>query len=216
MKRRMQTVAVVATSMAIGLLFLGSTPSASAKTRAECEQLEAALRSAISYEVNYTQQQKDEYVARNAAQCNEEARADEAAEAEYNAKVDREIREGEEREKRKEEKRAAEKREREREQTAAEARRHHRQERERKEWAVKPTVTKAIAKEFSRRLMKQTEYSIWTVNCNGGQINRTHWSCSVHIFYHCLRGRIRVSGAGHKNHRPYYRAKGSELRPCRI
>lgn len=64
--------------------------------------------------------------------------------------------------------------------------------------------------------MKQTDFSIWTVDCDGGRINRTHWSCSVHIFYHCLRGRIRVSGAGHKNHRPYYRAKGSELSPCRV
>jgi hypothetical protein len=216
MKRGFQTVALLALSLVIGLLFLGSPPSASAKTRAECEQLEAALRSAISYEVNYTQQQKDEYVARNSAQCNEEARADEAAEAEYNARVDREIHEAEEREKRKEEKRATEKQERERAQAAAEARRHHRQARERREWGIKPTVTKGIAREFSRRLMKQTDFSIWTVDCNGGRINRTHWSCSVHIFYHCLRGRIRVSGAGHKNHRPYYRAKGSELRPCRV
>jgi len=214
--RRLIWVTALAVSVTVGLLALGSPPPADAKTRAECEQLEAALRSAISYEVNYTQQQKDEYVARNSAQCNEEARADEAAEAEYKAKVDHEIHEAEERDKRKEEQRAAGKRERERAQAAAEVRRHRRQARERREWAIKPTVTKAVAREFSRRLMKQTDFSIWTVDCDGGRINRTHWSCSVHIFYHCLRGRIRVSGAGHKNHRPYYRAKGSELRPCRV
>jgi hypothetical protein len=214
--RRLIWATALAVSVTVGLLALGTPLPADAKTRAECEQLEAALRSAISYEVNYTQQQRDEYVARNSAQCNEEARADEAAEAEYKAKVDREIHEAEERDKRKEEQRAAEKRERERAQAAAEARRHRRQARERREWAIKPTVTKAVAREFSRRLMKQTDFSIWTVDCEGGRINRIHWSCSVHIFYHCLRGRIRVSGAGHKNHRPYYRAKGSELRPCRV
>lgn len=56
--RRLIWVTALAVSVTVRLLALGSPPPADAKTRAECEQLEAALRSAISYEVNYTQQLK--------------------------------------------------------------------------------------------------------------------------------------------------------------
>lgn len=92
----------------------------------------------------------------------------------------------------------------------------HREAVEAREWAHKPTVTKPIAEEFAKRLMRKSHYSIWEVDCDGGRRNRTHWSCKVSIFYHCLRGRILVTGAGHKNGRSWYRADGGRLRQCRV
>jgi hypothetical protein len=88
--------------------------------------------------------------------------------------------------------------------------------RERREWAHKPTVTKRIAIEFSKWLMRKTNFTIWWIDCDGGRINRIRWSCKVSIFYKCLRGRIQVKGAGRKNGRPWYSANGGELRQCEV
>jgi hypothetical protein len=90
-------------------------------------------------------------------------------------------------------------------------------ERERREWAHKPTVTRAIAQEFARRLMRRTEIENWWLDCDRpGRINRITWACKVSIFYECLRGRIRVVGAGIKNGVKYFRAEGGRLRQCRV
>jgi hypothetical protein len=96
---------------------------------------------------------------------------------------------------------------------AAEVRRER--ERERREWAHKPTVTLVVAKEFARRLMRKTDFSIWSVDCKGGRINRIRWSCKVSIFYQCLRGRIQVYGAGYRDGRKFFGAHGGRLRRCR-
>lgn len=88
--------------------------------------------------------------------------------------------------------------------------------RHRREWAHKPTVTLARAEEMARRAMHHTNQSNWWVDCDGGRINRTHWSCRIGFFYRCLRSRILVSGAGFKDGVPWYRTKGGRLRQCRV
>jgi hypothetical protein len=106
-------------------------------------------------------------------------------------------------------------RERERPQREREERRVREAQRRQREWAHKPGVTKPIAEEFARRLMRKTGFTNWSIDCDHGRINRITWSCKISIFYQCLRGRIQVRGAGFKDHRAYYRARGGRLRQCR-
>jgi hypothetical protein len=187
-------------------------PTIASADRADCEQREQILREAVAENPSITTAEKEAYVREGTAECWEEVHFQEAADAKDEAA----IHEAKEREAAKAAVRAEEEHERYAEARAAERRKAREWRRQRHEWAHKPTVTEPIARGFARRLMRQTEFSIWTVDCHGGKIDRTHWSCSVHIFYHCLRGRIRVTGSGHKNGRAWYRAKGSELRPCRV
>jgi hypothetical protein len=97
-----------------------------------------------------------------------------------------------------------------------EARTRQRQKRLAREWRHKPTVTLPIATEFAKRAMRTSNTDVWEVDCRGGRINRTHWRCQVKVFYHCLRGRVRISGAGFKNHTPFYRWRFGNFHPCRI
>jgi hypothetical protein len=84
-----------------------------------------------------------------------------------------------------------------------------------REWAHKPTVTEGIAKLYAARLMRKSEFSVWSIDCEGGRINRIRWSCKVSIFYHCLRGRIQVKGIGIRDQEPWYVVHGGRLRQCR-
>jgi hypothetical protein len=165
-------------------------------------------------ETKWTEAQKEAYVHEGAASCWQRVRDAERYEAEQDALV----RKAQEEEVAREALRTAEKREREREQRsrererAAEVRKLHR------EWRHKPTVTEGIAREFAWRLVRRSAYadSVYRVDCRGGRIDRTHWACKVAIFYRCLRSRIQVTGAGHKNGRPWFSASGGKLRQCQI
>lgn len=105
-------------------------------------------------------------------------------------------------------------READREIEAAKRERIRERERHAREWEHKPTVTLRTARYQARRFMHETDYSVWTLSCGGGRINRTHWRCGVKLYYPCESGRIRVTGAGFKDHQAWFRARGSELRPC--
>jgi hypothetical protein len=98
----------------------------------------------------------------------------------------------------------------------AEARREAKAARERarlrREWEHKPTVTLAFAEKGTRIFLRQNlgswrHRSNGEVDCIGGKITRTRWSC--HIAWirgaRCNVGRIQVFGAGHRNGRAIYR-----------
>lgn len=176
-----------------------------------CEETEAAVRLSL-VESGWTEQLIDETAREEAAECwaavhaQEEEAAKEAAQAKAEEEAKAAAKLNQERIRREWEL-EAEARERE----------HEREDRRRqREWRHKPTVTYKTARLFARRLMRESDYSIWEVRCKGGRIDRTHWRCTVHIFYHCLRGRIRVTGIGIKDHEHWFRATSGELHPCRI
>jgi hypothetical protein len=187
---------------------------ASAKDSGECEQLELALRAA-AIESGRSSEEADQYAREGAAECWDRVRQQEAEEAQQDAEINAVLeREAVEEAQREEERAKAEKEQRRRE-TRRELHALHEQERHAREWMHKPTVTRPIAEQMAKRLMRRSGFDIWTVDCSRGKIDRIHWRCTVHIFYHCLRGRIRVTGIGLKDRRGWYRAKGGKLHPCR-
>lgn len=208
--RTLSSCAVLAV-MIVGALSVAPAVAQAAEA-SSCEAWEAQFQQSLT-ELPWTEAAEEEQRGL-ITKCWAEVKASEereaAEEAQFRALQEREMAE----ETAEATAQAAEKREHEREERARERRQAHRWQRERREWAHKPTVTKGIALEFSKRLMRKSDFSIWWVDCDGGKINRTHWSCKVSIFYHCLRGRIRVTGVGTKNHRPWFQAKGGRLRQC--
>jgi hypothetical protein len=90
------------------------------------------------------------------------------------------------------------------------------EEKEAREWAHKPTVTLHLARLLTVRTMRNSGLENWWIDCRGGRIDRTHWSCKVSLFYHCLRGRMRIWGAGYRNGRRWYGSQAGKFHPCRI
>jgi hypothetical protein len=192
--------------------------SSSAASRAECAELELSARYATESApfANWTQAQKDAYITESAAQCYAEAAAEEAAVAAERAKEDEAIRQQEEREAAKSAARELEQRE-TRQEEARDIREHRREaERRAREWAHKPTMTLYIASHLAARTLRNAGYPNGWVECQGGRINRTHWSCKAHLFYQCLVSRMQVWGAGYKNGRPLYSTKSGRFHPCQI
>jgi hypothetical protein len=194
----------------VGLAF--SASPALAAEAADCLNLEGAALASFSTETKWTEEKKAEVAHEIAASCWQEVRDGER----YVAEQDAEVRKAQEEEAAKEAALAAEKRDREREQRARERERAAEIRRMHREWRRKPTVTEATAREFAGRVMRSSDYPIYRIDCRGGRINRTHWTCKVAIFYHCLRGRIQVRGDGYKKGRPWFFARGGKLRQCQI
>lgn len=185
-------------------------------TPAYCEEIESSYRDALIEYSGWTTEQIEAAVKEKAAPCWEAVHTAERVKAEENARFEAERRAEEQKEAEAKAKHERERREWEREARARERERIREARRHRREWQHKPTVTEPIARKFSRKVMRNSGLSIWSVECGGGRIDRTHWRCRVKIFYHCLRGRIRVTGIGIKDGLPWYRAQPGELRPCRI
>ncbi len=194
----------------VGLTCL-AWPTFAAADKSDCESLESALRFAAE-DFGWTTEQVDAYVQNGAASCWEEVKAEEAAQAAQDA----EVRAAQEKEAEEAATKQAQERKEAREAHAIEREEVREARRRQREWAHKPTVTKPTAEEFAKRLMRKTSYSIWEVDCDGGRLNRTHWSCKVSIFYHCLRGRIQIFGEGYKDGRRWFGARGGKLRQCQI
>jgi len=194
----------------VGLVCL-TWPGFASADKSECEAVESALRSSAAG-FGWTEEQVNAYVHNGAASCWEEVKADEAAEAAQNA----DVRAAQEKEAAEEAAQKAQERREAREVHANEREEVREARRRQREWAHKPTVTLATAREFAGRLMRKSDFPIWRIDCDGGRIDRTHWSCKVAIFYHCLRGRIQVFGEGHRNGRRWFGARGGRLRQCRI
>ncbi len=186
-------------------------PTLAAADKSDCESLESALRFAAE-DFGWTTEQVDAYVRENAASCWEEVKVEEAAEAAQDA----EVRAAQEKEAAEEAAKKAQERKEALEVHAIEREEVREAHRRQREWAHKPTVTKPTAEEFAKRLMRKSSYSIWEVDCDGGRLSRTRWTCKVAIFYHCLRGRIQVFGEGHKEGLAWFGARGGKLRPCKI
>jgi len=76
--------------------------------------------------------------------------------------------------------------------------------------AHRPTVTKAIAKEMTVRNLR--DFAGWRkresgyIDCNGGRIDRTTWSCRVGWVFNggCRRGKVQVRGSHVEAGRKYY------------
>lgn len=219
----MRRLAVLGVLCAVSLASLGIASEARAEAWTEwvtaqhgqaCEEAEPSDReqcwrgeaAAVANECRPIEAESGPYAAEG---CWEEVEVFESS-----ARAAAQARETVEREAAAEEQRERERGEREREARHRQHEKWREQARHQREWRHKPTVTLRMARYFARKLMLESEFSIWEVNCRGGRINRTHWRCNVRIFYHCLRGRIRVTGIGHKDHRAWYRAQGSELHPC--
>lgn len=83
-----------------------------------------------------------------------------------------------------------------------------------------PTVTESIAEEFAGRLLRQLpgwryrQYGY--IDCRGGRISRTEWSCRVGWIYGrgCRRGRVRVRGGYIENGNKFYRSHASWRSGC--
>jgi hypothetical protein len=75
------------------------------------------------------------------------------------------------------------------------------------EWAVKPRITERVAHEHALALLHKkvptwTYRTAGTLQCGGGKVSRSDWRCRVSWIAGsvCHAGRIRVIGAGHRNH----------------
>jgi hypothetical protein len=71
-------------------------------------------------------------------------------------------------------------------QYAAEERRRNRElAKQHREWAHKPKVTEGIATKLAKKLMRESPFTIWEVECGGGKLDRTHGGrlrqCTVHL-----------------------------------
>lgn len=92
-------------------------------------------------------------------------------------------------------------------------------ERERREWAHKPTVNARKANLLvEQRLRREVEgwkhRTAGSVDCRGGRVDRTHWRCKVRWLYRvpggerCRVGRFKVRGEGYRNGVAWYSTAG--------
>jgi hypothetical protein len=136
--------------------------------------------------------------------------AERAEEEEFFKRIERE--QQEEREHIAAEERAE--REQERKEEKERQARERQEHREAQEWAVKPKVTLAVAREHALTLLHRqvptwTYRKAGTLQCGGGKIRRNDWRCRVSWIAGavCHAGRIRVIGAGHRRHRAVFETK---------
>lgn len=99
---------------------------------------------------------------------------------------------------------------------AAEVRRER--ERERREWAYKPTVTRGQAELQVLHFLAGgatgwDRRKVGEIDCGGGQRSRTSWVCRARWLNGnvCRRGRFRVRGAGHSDGVAYFSVAGRWL-----
>jgi hypothetical protein len=129
--------------------------------------------------------------------------AERAEEEEFFKRLERERQEEREREAAEEKAEREQERKEEKERKARERQEH----REAQEWAVKPRITQKIAHDHALALLHK-KVPTWTyrtagnLQCGGGKVSRSDWRCRVSWIAGsvCHAGRIRVIGAGHRNH----------------